>query len=87
MALLKEALKHSRAQRIIDVERRESGVRSQGDFEGSVTGHWHKLDDSGAGLVEYKGKIYKTKVLGYTSLPRGAGVELSFAQGLYFSKY
>lgn len=87
MGLLEDTLKESRAQRLVDVERRETGVRSGGDFEGSVTGYWKRLDSSGVGIVEYKGKQYKTKNLGFTSLPSGSEVELSFAQGIYFSKY
>ena len=60
---------------------------AQGDFEGSVTAYWQTLDKYGAGLVLYKGKLYPTKPIGFLSLSKGTEVELSFANGIYYSKF
>ena len=87
MALIDELKEISTAERITDVERRDRGFIVQGDFEGSVTGYWVKLDESGAGIVTYNNKEYITETIGFVSLPRGTAVELSFADGTYFSKY
>ena len=73
-------------ERIDRIERALSGS-SGGDFEGSVTGSWVGLDDSGAGLVRYNSKLYKTKRLGFTSIPAGTAVQLSFAAGIYYSQW
>jgi hypothetical protein len=87
MALLDDILRISDAQRLVDLERIESNQLIEGDFEGSVTGRWVKLDPTGAGIVEYKSKNYVTKPIGFTSIPAGAAVELSFAKGVYYSKW
>ena len=75
------------ANRLEEVERRDEGATAQGDFKGSVTGFWQKLDKYGAGIVLYKGKLYSTKSIGFLSLPKGTEVELSFANGIYYSKF
>ena len=62
-------------------------VSIEGDFEGSVTGYWVRLDASGAGIVSYNRKEYTTKPIGFTSLPKGVEVELSHATGVYYSKF
>lgn len=77
----------SEANRLIDLERRASDVTIQGDFVGSVTGIWVKLGDRGEGVVSYNGKEYKTKAIGFVSIPAGTEVELSFANGVYYSKF
>tara|TARA_B100000035_G_scaffold182939_1_gene156206 strand:- start:1311 stop:1574 length:264 start_codon:yes stop_codon:yes gene_type:complete len=87
MDALSIALEVSNADRIIEVERRASDDVILGDFEGSVTGSWVRLDESGAGIVSYKGKEYKTKILGYASIPSGTKVELSYAKGLYYADF
>jgi hypothetical protein len=87
MALIDELKEISLAERIADVERRDKGYLIEGDFDGSVTGYWVRLDESGAGIVTFNNKQYVTKTIGFVSLPRGTGVELSFADGTYFSKY
>lgn len=87
MALIDDLKEISVAERIADVERRDRGYIIQGDFEGSVTGYWVKLDGSGAGIVTYNNKEYATETIGFVSLPRGTAVELSFADGTYFSKF
>jgi len=87
MALIDELKEISMAERIADVERRDKGYLIEGDFEGSVTGYWVKLDESGAGIVTFNNKQYVTETIGFVSVPRGTAVELSFADGTYFSKY
>ena len=57
------------------------------DFKGSVTGYWVRLDESGAGVVSYNNKEYVTKPIGFVSIPSGLEVELSYANGVYYSKY
>jgi hypothetical protein len=87
MALIDDLKEISMAERIADVERRDKGYLVEGDFEGSVTGYWVKLDESGAGIVTFNNKQYVTETIGFVSVPRGTAVELSFADGTYFSKY
>jgi len=73
--------------RLAEVEARESGQLMSGDFSGSVTGTWIKLDESGAGVVAYGDKEYKTSKIGSASIPKGTSVELTFANGIYYSKW
>jgi hypothetical protein len=73
--------------RILKLEFLEENTVIQGDFDGSVTGYWRRLDDSGAGVVVYNKKEYFTKPVGFTSLPAGTEVELSHANGTYYSKF
>jgi len=87
MALIDDLKEISIAERIADVERRDKGYLIEGDFEGSVTGYWVKLDESGAGIVTFNNKQYVTETIGFVSVPKGTAVELSFADGTYFSKY
>lgn len=87
LGLVAETLQTALRARIIELERREDGAAPQGDFEGSVTGYWEKLDALGVGRVEYKGKIYKTRPIGFVSLPKGTEVELTHAKGVYYSKF
>ena len=78
----------SLANRALDVERAEMKSPIKGDFEGSVAATWVRLDDaSGAGIVRYNDKEYVTVRIGFTSIPEGTGVELSFGNGLYYSKW
>ena len=46
-----------------------------------------KLANDGTGIVSYNDKQYRTKPLGLTSLTAGTEVELSFAKGVYYSKF
>lgn len=87
MELLNTLLQRSTAERYLQLERREKGNVIEGDFEGSVTGYWVKLDKNGGGVVSYSKKEYVTKPIGFTSLPTGTEVELSFANGVYYSKF
>ena len=87
MNLINMLTEISDAERVVDVERREKGYIIEGDFEGSVTGYWVRLDESGAGIVTYNNKEYTTETVGFVSVPAGTVVELSFADGVYFSKY
>ena len=77
----------NQADRLAEIERRQLGVLVSGDFEGSVTGYWIKLDKTGAGIVEYNGKKYTVKTVGFTSASKGTEVELSYAQGIYYAKF
>lgn len=87
MSLLETATRTSRANRVAEIERREEGGFAQGDFEGSVTGFWQRLDQTGVGIVNYKGKDYKVKPIGFVSLPQGSEVELTHAKGTYYAKF
>ena len=87
MSLLDTLLQRSTAERYLQLERRERGNVIEGDFDGSVTGYWIKLDQNGGGVVSYNKKEYVTKPIGFTSLPAGTEVELSFAKGVYYSKF
>lgn len=75
------------ANRLATLRDRAEDVIIQGDFSGSVNGTWVKLGDSGEGLVKYKSKTYATQPIGFTSIPKGTEVELSYANGIYYSKF
>ena len=89
MSLLDQLMDRSRMDRLdLLRELQENAGMIKGDFEGSVTGHWVKLDAAtGAGIVSYRQKEYATKALGLTSLRPGAEVELTHANGIYYSKF
>lgn len=59
----------------------------KGDFEGSVTGFWISLGPMGEGYVSYKSKTYVTNPIGFVSIPKDTEVELSYAKGIYYSKF
>lgn len=77
----------STANRIADLEFRASDTTIEGDFVGSVPGSWVTLGNSGEGVVKYNNKTYITKPIGFISIPKGTDVELSFANGVYYSKF
>lgn len=81
--LLTQALDISSANRLADAG--SQGPR--GDFEGTVVAKWYGLDNSGAGIVEYNSKQYLTRATGFTSIFRGAPVELTYSNGTYFSRW
>ena len=85
--MLNDLLQLSQANRFMDLERLDKKVMVEGDFEGSVTGYWVKLGERGEGVVTYNNKRYVTKPIGFVSIPTGAEVELSFANGIYYSKF
>ena len=87
MTLLQDLIELSNTYRVLDLERLSSSELIKGDFSGSVTGKWVKLDSTGAGIVEYNSKLYATKPIGFTSIPKGTAVEMSYAQGVYYSKW
>lgn len=87
MDLLNKLLQTSTAERFVQLERRENEDVIPGDFQGNVTGYWVKLDTNGGGVVSYNKKNYVTKPIGFTSLPAGTEVELSYASGVYYSKF
>ena len=76
----------SRAERISALESRDD-PNSAGDFTGTVSGTWVRLDESGAGVVSYNNKQYKTKRIGFISIPAGTIVALSYADGIYYSTW
>ncbi len=87
MEFLERMQEVARAERVVEIENRANGAMAQGDFEGSVIGYWERLDQTGVGVVTYKGKEYKTKPIGFTSTSKGTAVELTHANGIYFSKF
>ena len=87
MPILDTLLEIHAANRVADVEKRESGQSIKGDFEGSVTGKWVKLGSDGEGIVSYNNKQYVTKPMGFTSIAAGSPVILSHANGVYFSQW
>jgi hypothetical protein len=87
MSLIDQVSQQHSANRVADLERLSRNENVQGDFQGSVTGYWVQLDSSGAGVVRYNNKNYVTKPIGFTSLPAGHQVELSHANGVYYSKW
>jgi len=87
MSLLNQLVQQSNINRMLQIEVLEKGTVIEGDFKGSVTGYWIRLETNGAGIVSYAKKEYVTKPIGFTSLPAGAEVELSHANGIYYSKF
>lgn len=87
MALLDDLVRLADTYRVLDLERLDSNELIEGDFSGSVTGKWVRLDATGSGVVEYNSKLYFTKPIGFTSIPKGTAVELSYAKGVYYSKW
>ena len=87
MALLDDLVALADTYRVLDLERLDSSELIEGDFEGSVTGKWVKLSPTGAGIVEYNSKLYTTKPIGFTSIPKGTAVEMTYAKGVYYSKW
>ena len=87
MSLLTTLVEINNAERLESLNRRLDDTIIPGDFEGSVTGIWVKFADNGGGLVRYNNKEYMTKPLGNASIPPGTEVELSHANGVYFSKF
>lgn len=89
MNLLNRTLEIQRANRLLDLEKRmKKDGDISGDFAGSVHARWVRLDaETGAGVVNYKDREYQTIVIGATSLPKGALVELTYANGYYYSDW
>lgn len=87
MEILRRVKEISLANRLVDLEFRASDVTIKGDFEGSVTGYWVRLGLRGEGVVRYNSKEYVTQPIGFVSAPAGTEVELSYANGVYYSKF
>lgn len=87
MTLLQNLRDVSAAMRLVHLEMLASDEVIEGDFKGSVTGKWVQLAPNGSGVVEYNSKLYYTKPIGFTSIPAGTAVELTFANGVYYSKW
>lgn len=87
MSILNTLINTSNANRLLDLEYRNSDTTIRGDFVGSVTGFWVRLGESGEGVVRYNDKNYVTRPIGFISIPGGSEVELSYANGIYYSKF
>lgn len=87
MSMLNDLMEQHMANRLFDVERRRTKRSVEGDFEGSVTGAWVRFDESGGGLVKYDDKEYLTKIIGRSSIPPGTSVQLTHANGIYYSDF
>lgn len=87
MPILDSLLQVSTSNRIVELEIRSSDVTIAGDFVGSVTGFWVRLGENGEGIVRYNNKKYVTSPIGFISIPGGSEVELSYANGVYYSKF
>ncbi len=87
MSILTSLTQISSANRIVDLEFRNSDTTIVGDFVGSVTGTWVRLGESGEGIVSYNNKNYVTVPIGFISIPKGTELELSYANGIYYSKF
>lgn len=85
--MIQELAQYQTRERITELERRAKSSIIKGDFEGSVTGSWVKLSEDGGGTVKYNDKKYTTVPIGFVSLPRGTAVELTYANGIYYSKF
>ena len=86
-SLINEINQQAMANRLATIEDRLAGNRSNADFEGSVAASWVEIDSSGLGVVEYKGKKYKSIRIGDTSISRGTLVQLTYSGGIYFSDW
>jgi len=76
------------ANRLAELERRIEVAKGPiPDFQGTVTGFWVKIDSNYGGVVEYNGKQYVTKMLGWTSIKPGTPVALTGASGIYYSSW
>lgn len=69
------------------LEARAMDKLDAGDFEGNVTGQWVRFNENAAGIVRYNNKDYVTQPIGFTSVPAGTRVQLSYARGTYFSSF
>lgn len=87
MSLSNTLTQISFADRMVELDRRSSDITIAGDFVGSVTGFWVRLGESGEGVVKYNNKEYITSPIGFISIPGGSEVELSYANGIYYSKF
>ena len=77
----------STEERISVLTERAKNEPVSGDFDGTVIGTWVRLGKDGTGVVRYKDRNYVTRPLGFTVISVGAKVELTFADGVYTSKW
>jgi len=75
------------ANRLNELNDRQSGETIRGDFTGTVEAFWVARYQDGSGRVKYNGKIYVASPVGFVSLPKGSLVELTFANGVYFANF
>lgn len=86
MAALDSSIALFEAERQVFLERPKD-VNASGDIEGSVKADWLRLKNTGYGVVRYRDKKYVTIPLGSRSIARGTPVEMTFANGVYFTKW
>lgn len=85
---IEEVASINTANRLVELDRRTRVAKGpEGDFDGTVTGYWVKIDQNGGGVVDYNGKRYVTKPLGWTSIRPGTPVKLTSASGIYYSNW
>lgn len=82
---LNSLMKLAAANQVVSKEKRQNMEVSPSDFEGVAQGTWKGITEKGAGLVEYKGKVYKTRMQGSKAIPAGTRVSLEFRKGYYVS--
>lgn len=54
---------------------------------GTVTATWERLGTRGEGVVNYASKEYSTVPKGFTSIPKGTEVQMSYSQGTYYTNW
>lgn len=84
---IKFLMELGQANQQVNAEKRNNQETSMADFQGIAQGTWVKLSDRGAGIVDYKGKKYKTFPLGRKSIAAGTKVSLEFRKGVYISSW
>lgn len=87
MALMDDLYQSSVNNRLLEIQEREKKPMIKGDFEGSVTGTWVALNELGLGVVSYMDRLYLTRALGFTSISAGKPVQLTHANGVYYSSW
>ena len=87
MSLLNVVLAQQATNRVVDAERRSAQKSIEGDFEGSVAAEWVRFDDDGGGVVTHEGKEYISVILGDKSIKPGTEVELTHANGVYYTNF
>jgi hypothetical protein len=75
------------ANQTVAQEKRQADTVSMADFQGVAQGTWVKRDEDGTGVVEFKGKEYKTFPQGTKSIAAGTKVNLEYRKGIYISDW
>ena len=76
------------AQRILQLEDREKYAgQPKGDWEGTSTGIWQRINADGTGEVLVNGTPYTVVTKSETSIPKGTNVQVSFSNGQYIATW